>query len=328
MAESGLRNPTPADLDVRYRWKLLRAGGFKLDAGSMFGLIPRVVWSKSVPTDEQGRMDVHHNCVLIERATDVPPGVDAPRLILLECGTGNKLDAKMASVFALEPRWVYDALHEIDCDPKDIERVLVTHLHFDHAGGLTRMPLAGEAGGAHNAVPSFPNATVHVQAREWADALANRSVMTRTYYKDHLEPIADRVITVDSQRPFIAGTIVDRDADPALPLDLRMSEVAPGVHVFAVPGHTWGQQAMCFRDPSGRTIVFTPDVMPTAAHLGAAYSLAYDVEPYTSMVSKRWLLSEAALRRWTLVLDHEPGNPVRLVESDGKGWFRLPESTA
>ena len=125
--------PRPADhgLDIRYRWTLLRAGGFKLDAGSMFGLIPRVVWSKAVQTDAHGRMDVHHNCVLLERATDVPPGVDAPRLLLLECGTGNKLDAKMASVFALDGRWIHDALHEADCSPNDIERVLVTHMHFE-----------------------------------------------------------------------------------------------------------------------------------------------------------------------------------------------------
>lgn len=319
-------DPTGLAPDIRYRWRLLRAGGFKLDAGSMFGLIPRVVWSKSVPTDAIGRMDVHHNCLLLERATDPPPGIDAPKLVLIECGTGNKLDAKMASVFALDGRWIYDALHEADCDPRDIERILVTHLHFDHAGALTRKALAGEDGGPHNAVPSFPNAIIHCQAREWSDALANRSVMTKTYYRDHLEPIAGQVRTIESQRPFVSGAIVERDADPIVPIDLRMTEVLPGVRVFLVPGHTWGQQAISFKDPSGRTVVFTPDVMPTAAHLGAAYSLAYDVEPYTSMVSKRWFLAEAAERGWTLVLDHEPGNPVCTVHADGKGWFTLKPS--
>lgn len=328
MTQPGFGSTSRDCPDIRYRWTLLRAGGFKLDAGSMFGLIPRVVWSRSVSTDEQGRMDVHHNCLLLERATEAPPGVHAPKLILLECGTGNKLDSKMASVFALEPRWVCDALHEVGCDPKDIEGVVVTHLHFDHAGGLTRRPLPGESGGAHHAVPSFPNARIHVQAREWADALANRSVMTRTYYRDHLEPIADRVAAVESPRPFVSGALVERNADPMVPLDLRMTEVAPGLRVFVVPGHTWGQQAMCFRDTSGRSIVFTPDVMPTAAHVGAAYSLAYDVEPYTSMVSKRWFLTEAAERQWTLVLDHEPGNPIRTVQPDGNGWFHLVESSA
>lgn len=318
---------TGTPIDVRYRWTLLRAGGFRLDAGSMFGLIPRVVWSKSVRVDERDRMDVHHNCILLERATDVPPGTDAPRLILLECGTGNKLDAKMADVFALDGRWVYDALHEVDCDPKDIERVVISHLHFDHAGGLTRKPLPGESGGTHNAVPSFPNAGISVQAREWSDALANRSVMTRTYYRDHLEPIADRVLTVDSPRPFLPGVIPDRDADPAVPFDGRTTEIAPGLRTFLVPGHTWGQQATLFTDVQGRTLVFTPDVLPTLAHVGAAYSLAYDVEPYTSMVSKRWFLGEAADRNWTLVLDHEPGNPVCTVARDDRGWFGLSPSS-
>ncbi len=328
MTQNGIGLANTTDLDIRYRWKLLRAGGFKLDAGSMFGLIPRVVWSKAVATDDQGRMDVHHNCLLLERATDVPDGVVSPKLILVECGTGNKLDAKMAGVFALEPRWVYDALHEVDCDPKDIERVVVTHLHFDHAGGLTRKPMPGEGGGAHNAIPSFPNAVIHAQAREWSDALANRSVMTRTYYRDHLDPVAERMVTVDSPRPFVSGTILDRDAEPLVPMELRTTEIVPGLRVFLVPGHTWGQQAISFRDTSGRNVVFTPDVMPTAAHLGAAYSLAYDVEPYTSMISKRWFLGEAAARGWTLVLDHEPGNPVRGVVPDGKGWYQLPESSA
>lgn len=326
MAPNEIGNPDATGPDVRYRWKLLRAGGFRLDAGSMFGLIPRVVWSRTVETDDQGRMEVHHNCLLLERATSLPDGVSAPKLVLIECGTGNKLDAKMAGVFALESRWVGDALHEVGCHPNDIERVFITHLHFDHAGGLTRKPVPGEHGGVHTAVPSFPNAIIHAQAREWSDALANRSVMTRTYYRDHLEPIAERVAAIDSARPFVPGAIVERDAEPLVPLDLRMSEVVPGIRVFLVPGHTWGQQAISFRDPTGRTVVFTPDVMPTAAHLGAAYSLAYDVEPYTSMVSKRWFLGEAASRGWTLVLDHEPGNPIRTVVPDGKGWYQLPES--
>lgn len=329
-----LTQPSQA-LDVRYRWTLLRAGGFKLDAGSMFGLIPKVVWSKSVQIDDRGRMDVHHNCLLLERATDVPPGIDAPKLILLECGTGNKLDQKMADVFALDGTWIYDALHGADCDSKSIERVLVTHLHFDHAGGLTRRPLAGEqgwgggrAGGGHDAVPSFPNAAIHVQAREWADALANRSVMTRTYYRDHLEPIADRIRLIESVPPFPPGAIVDRDAAPLGSVALRTTEVCPGLGVFLVPGHTWGQQAMTFTDPAGRRIVFTPDVLPTAAHIGAAYSLAYDVEPYTSMISKGWFLAAAAREGWTLVLDHEPGHPVFTVIEDGRGWFSLVPSPA
>jgi glyoxylase-like metal-dependent hydrolase (beta-lactamase superfamily II) len=296
----------------------------------MFGLVPRVVWSKTVPTDDRGRITVQHNCLLLERSG---PG-DGPKLILLEAGTGDKLDAKSRDIFALEQRSIVDALHEADCRPEDINAAIVTHLHFDHAGGLTRLCRAGEKPdwaetGSAGVKLTFPNATVFTQAREWNDALANRSVMTRTYFRDHLEPVRSQVRLVDSPRPFPFGYTPDRDETPITPVSLRTTEVAPGLFVFLVPGHTWGQQAMMFTDTQGRTVVFTPDVMPTAAHVGAAYSLGYDVEPYTSMISRRWFLEEAATGNWLLVLDHEPGNPSRAVRRTGegaKGWFELVEA--
>lgn len=296
----------------------------------MFGLVPRVVWSKTVPTDDRGRITVQHNCLLLERSG---PG-DGPKLILLEAGTGDKLDAKSRDIFALEQRSIVDALHEADCRPEDINAAIVTHLHFDHAGGLTRLCRAGEKPdwaetGWAGVKLTFPNATVFTQAREWNDALAKRSVMTRTYFRDHLEPVRAQVSLVDSPRPFPFGYTPDRDETPITPVSLRTTEVAPGLFVFLVPGHTWGQQAMMFTDTQGRTVVFTPDVMPTAAHVGAAYSLGYDVEPYTSMISRKWFLEEAATGNWLLVLDHEPGNPLRAVRRTGegtKGWFELVEA--
>src|SRR5262249_11558995 len=100
----------------------------------------------------------------------------------------------------------------------------------------------------------------------------------------------------------------------------------PGIFVFMAPGHTWGQQAIRFTDAGGRKVVFTPDVMPTAWHVGAAYNLAYDVEPYTSMATRRWYLGEAERNRWVLCLDHEVGNPFRSVKSNGKGWWELEEA--
>lgn len=319
---------------TRYRWTLLRAGEFRLDGGSMFGLIPRSVWMRQVTPDERGRITVQHNCLLLERVGDNRGAEPGPRLILLEVGTGDKLDEASRDLFAMQPRSILDALHEIDCRPADIGGVIVSHLHFDHAGGLTRRAAAGESpdwtGPAsgfagkrsdHGVKRTFPAARVVVQRREWSDALANRSVMTRTYFADHLQPVAEQVHLVDSCPPFAPGLTPERDALPAVPQATRETEVFPGVFVFQTPGHTWGQQATRFVDEHGREVVFVPDVMPTAAHLGQAYSLAYDVEPYTSMVSRGWLLEEAVNRGWTLVLDHEPGHPVFRVQRGAKGWF-------
>ncbi len=346
-------------LSPRYTFRLLRAGTFKLDGGSMFGLIPRTVWSRSVPTDDKGRITVQHNCLLLERAEGQGPRAESqsasplgprppalgPSRLLIECGTGNKLDAKMRDVFALENRSIIDALADVRVAPESIDAVVVSHLHFDHAGGLTRLPRPGESptwpsppnddggGGSSQSggcVPTFPNARIFTQLREWNDAIVNRSVMTKTYYPDHLFPIADRIVKLDSPRPYPLGVTPDRDELPRTPIDYRLTEIAPGagVFVFLVPGHTWGQQAVLFREPDaprgkGRTIVFTPDVMPTLAHNGPAYSLAYDVEPYTSMLSRRWLLTEAAQRDWVLCLDHEPANPLVRVRANSKGWFDL-----
>lgn len=342
----------PFEVDARYAWTLLRAGTFKLDAGSMFGLVPKVVWQKAATSggaiDDKGRLIVSHNCLLLRRVDSnaAPVQSGEPKVILLECGSGDKLDSKMQGVFDLQPsaarpgrpRSIIDALQEVKVAPESVDAVVVSHLHFDHAGGLTRLCKPGETptwpcppnsdggGGSSQTggcVVTFPNAKIHVQQREWNDAIKNRSVMTKTYYPDHLWPIEDRLVLADSPRPFPSGYTPDRDEQPRTPVELRATLIAPGLSVFLTPGHTWGQQATMFRDAQGRTIVFCPDVMPTVHHVGAAYSLAYDVEPYTSMLSKRWLLAEAAEKGWILCLDHESGPPLVRVKDDGRGWFVL-----
>jgi glyoxylase-like metal-dependent hydrolase (beta-lactamase superfamily II) len=327
-------------MTIRYRPTLLRAGEFRLDGGSMFGLIPRSVWSRACVPDEKGRIPVQHNCLLLERIDEAPAGgtLASPKIVLIETGTGNKLDVKNREIFALGERSIEDALHEAGCRAEDVGLVTATHLHFDHAGGMTRLCRVGEtadwtgaastfggARGEHGVKLTFPNAKVVVQAREWEDAVKGRSVMTRTYFADHLGAVATRKIEIDSPRPFPSGYTPERDERPQVPVGMRSTEIAPGLFAFLVPGHTWGQQGFWFVDAKGRTVVFVPDVMPTAWHNGLAYSLAYDVEPYTSMISRQWLLSEAAEGGWLLVLDHEPGNPVRRVVANGKGWFDLVE---
>lgn len=303
-----------------YSWTLLRAGRFRLDGGGMFGVIPRAVWTRAARPDDRNRIEVQHNCVLLTSA-----GHDAAGPILLEAGTGNKADDKMRDIFGLEDRWVGDALAEAGSRCQDIRHVIISHLHFDHAGGLTRRLLPGEspAHPAHPVALSFPNAEVIVQRQEWIDAARNNSVMTRTYFPDHLEPVEPTLRLIDTVHPYPGGEHPARDQEPALPLEQRCTQVLPGVHVFRVPGHTWGQQATLFRDDRGRAVVFTPDILPTAAHIGAAYSLAYDVEPYVSMVCRAWFLREACRRDWLLILDHEPGNPLVRVRDNGKGWYTL-----
>lgn len=327
-----------------YRWQLLRAGRFLLDGGGMFGLIPKVVWSKAATPDDKNRIELAHNCLLLE-STLPDPMLGRPRRVLIEAGTGDKLDEKMAKIFGLDGRTVETCVTEAGVDCAEIDHTIVTHLHFDHAGGLTRLVREGEephwlinkdgvSSGAHRAIRfTFPNAELIVQRREFVDARNNDSVMTKTYYKDHILPFEDESLTlpdgrartrlVDSERPFPLNRKPSRDEMPKATLEQRMTEVVPGISVFLVPGHTWGQQAVHFTDHHGNKVVFTPDVMPTAWHAGQAYSLAYDVEPYTSMVTKGWFLKEAAERNWLLALDHEPTHPLQRVRPNDHGWYDL-----
>jgi glyoxylase-like metal-dependent hydrolase (beta-lactamase superfamily II) len=316
----------PADLPfaARHPWRLLQAGPLALDGGAMFGIVPRPIWSRAIQPDARHRIHVAHNCLVL----DAPGG----GRILVEAGSGGKFDAKLRDIYGLTDRTVLDAVAEV-ASPADVRHAIVTHLHFDHAGGLTRLARAGEPPHwtapttGQGVVRSFGDAEIVVQAREWHDAVANSSVMTRTYLRENLEPIAPRLRLVESPPPFPPGLVPGRDALPATPLESRLTEVLPGICVFLVPGHTWGQQAVLFTDDRGRTVVFVPDVMPTVHHVAAASSLAYDVEPYTTMLSKRWLLAEAAARDWLLVLDHEPDTPCVRVRPDGRGWFTLvPEA--
>ena len=331
---------------MQYKWTLLRAGQFLLDGGGMFGVIPKVIWERSIQCDEKNRIQLMHNCILLE-SVENNPQTGKPHRYLIEAGTGDKLDEKMSKIFGLDGTTVESQVVAAGVDVNDIEATIVTHLHFDHAGGLTRKVRDGEepdwvatkpgsASGDCNEIKfTFPNACLIVQRREWTDARNNDSVMTKTYYRDHILPFEDdrtpladehpRLRLIDSPRPFPQNRKPSKGEFPKSTLEERMSQVLPGIRVFLVPGHTWGQQAVMFDDDQGRTIVFTPDVMPTHYHAGQTYSLSYDVEPFTSMVTKEWFLKEASERDWVLVLDHEPANPCFRVKANESGWYQLVE---
>jgi glyoxylase-like metal-dependent hydrolase (beta-lactamase superfamily II) len=166
--------------------------------------------------------------------------------------------------------------------------VVVTHLHFDHAAGLTTNDRNG------NPVPTFPNADVYVQKTEWEDALENKSTMTRTYLRSHLDPIANRVKLLDGEW-----------------------EIYPESNITVSPlmGHTWGMQGVRFNDGKG-TLCFPGDVLPTVHHVGLSFSIGYDMLPYHNMITKHRLFQNALSGKWRLVLDHEPGHAVVRVKAD------------
>ena len=276
-----------------HQWntRIIQAGSFRLDGGSMFGIIPKAIWKTWSKPDEANRIDLQCNLVLLE---------DGEHRVLIECGYGEKWSTKDRAIFAMEDRTAVDALEEVGVAPDEITHVLLTHLHFDHAGALTRWadPEAGDEGGF---VPGFPNASILVQKTEWEDASSNRSTMTKTYLSSHLEPIANRIKTLDGA-----------------------CEPLPGIQVGPMPGHTWGQQAVSWSD-TDRAFVFPGDVCPTQVHAHPSASMAYDVEPWTNMNSKMGLLKSCHEQGRSMILGHEPKEPlVRVVQDERRrGSFTL-----
>ena len=200
----------------------------------------------------------------------------------------------------MEDRTVLDALREVAVAAEDVTHVVLSHLHFDHAGALTDWSDhdLGDAGGF---AASFPRAELIVQKRELEDALSNHSTMSRTYLRSHLDPVLDRFRTTDG-----------------------VQEPLPGIEVRPVPGHTWGQQSIHWSDLE-RRYAFPGDLCPTLLHAHPSANMAYDVEPWTNMLQKQSFLRACIEEQSMILLDHDPDNPLAtVVESDQQsGRFEL-----
>jgi len=258
----------------------LRTGSFRLDGGGMFGLIPKTMWSGWIEADAYNRIALSTRSLLVESARD--------GLVLVEAGCGDKWTDRERAMYDLERRTAVDALAELGVDPRDIAHVVLTHLHFDHAAGLTR---AGDAGPA----PVFPNARIHVQRQEWTDALANKSTMTKTYFRSHLDPVAAQVELCDGECAPLAGFTL-----------------------IPTPGHTWGHQSVLIEAP-GAPVLYAGDACPTIHHAHPAASLGYDMMAYESMRSKLEILGRASAGGWRIALDHDPAHAfARTAEREGR----------
>jgi len=251
----------------------------------MFGLIPKTMWSGWIEADAYNRIALATRSLLVESARD--------GLVLVEAGCGDKWTDRERAMYDLERRTAVDALAELGVDPRDIAHVVLTHLHFDHAAGLTRAGTAGPES-------VFANARIHVQREEWNDALENKSTMTKTYFRSHLDPVATQVELHDGTCAPLAGFTL-----------------------IPTPGHTWGHQSVLIDAPdravSSPPVLFAGDVCPTIHHAHPAASLGYDMLAYEAMLSKRMIPGRALREGWLVALDHDPEHPLaRPAEVDGR----------
>lgn len=261
--------------------QVVSGGRFRLDGGSMFGIVPKALWERLRSADEHNRIALDTNCVLV-RTPDAT--------LLIDTGNGAKIGEKDREIFAIHAGDCIEAnLTAAGVTPAEITHVILTHLHLDHAGGGARLQ-------DDELVPAFPNARYFVQRGEFDAAAANRSHMKTTYRDENFLPLR------------AAGVLELLDGD---------AEIVPGVRVAVTGGHTPHHQAVLIQS-CGQTAFYAGDICPTTSHLRAPYNMAYDLDPLTSMRVKGEYLARAAAENWLWLFDHDPETPtVRITESKG-----------
>lgn len=262
----------------------IEAGVQQLDGGAMFGVVPKPLWERRIPADTQNRIPLAMRCLLVE----------APNaLVLIDTGVGNKYNQKFADIYGIsnegDPTRLEDGIRHAGFDPTDIDIVLNTHLHFDHAGGNTVRHPDGEIR------PAFPDARHIVQRGELDFAGSKNERIRASYLPDNYD-----VITQAGLWDLVEG--------PA--------EVTAGVTVTMTPGHTPFHQSVLI-ESDGEVACYLADVCPTSAHLPLPWIMGYDLEPLVTLESKRGLWTRAYQEDWLLIFEHDPRVP----------WGRLDPET-
>jgi glyoxylase-like metal-dependent hydrolase (beta-lactamase superfamily II) len=247
----------------------LSDGFFRLDGGAMFGVVPKPLWEKRAPADERNRIRLGVRPLLI-RTGD--------RHVLVDAGIGDKMTAKEADIYGLDRQIHLDhSLAAAGLTADDIDVVIASHLHFDHAGGFTAL-IDGTLR------PRFPRARYFVRRAEWEDATHPHERNRASYLAPNFLPLRD------------AGVLEFVESD---------GELLPGISVWRTGGHTMHHQLIKI-ESAGRTAVFPADLMPTTAHIDAPWIMGYDLYPMDTFFYKKPFVREAIEREYVIFFEHDP----------------------
>jgi glyoxylase-like metal-dependent hydrolase (beta-lactamase superfamily II) len=274
----------------RYEISSVVDAWFAADGGALFGIVPRPLWERRVAADARNRVRLASRCLVA-----VDP--EARRVVLVDCGLGDKWDAKRADMFAIDrSAGGLDAgLARLRLSRADVTDVVLTHLHFDHAGGVTRRGPGGRLELA------FPRAIHHLQRRAWHHAQAPTERDAGSFFPEDFEVLAH-----SNQLHLVDGE----------------AQLFPDVDLIVSEGHTPGQQLPRFRG-DGTHVTYCADVIPTHVHLRPSWIMAYDLFPVTTLEEKKVLMAEALEDGGVLAFDHDTEMAAcRLGEEDGHPVFR------
>lgn len=263
-----------------YRITLMNLGNFALDGGAMFGVVPKVIWNKLLPADELNRIPLATNCLLLEYEDE---------LCFVDAGMGNKWSEKHRDMYGMvfDAAHAHDILHSlaaIGIEGRHITKHLLTHLHFDHAGGATRINASGEL------VPTFENAEYVVHRGDWVDAHDPTPKSKASYLKENFDPLE------------ASGRLKLLDGD--------VNEILPGLSFRVTGGHIAHHQILVLDLPElEQGFVFWGDLVPMHHHLRIPYVPAYDLYPIEVMAVKERLLKEAYDKHWLNIFEHDTQYP-------------------
>jgi glyoxylase-like metal-dependent hydrolase (beta-lactamase superfamily II) len=261
----------------------LTDGIWRNDGGCMFGVVPRELWQRDHPADDRNRIRLNLVCPLILKGREA---------VVVDTGIGNRLSEAERKIFDHGDGWLIDGLKRLGMEPGDITQVLLSHLHFDHCGGIVRRQNTGSL------TASFPNARIFLQKGEFEVAQNSTNEWLRGAYRhvaECLQPVADRL------------ELIDDDID-----------LLPGVTAVVTGGHTERHQVALVHS-LGEFFIHLADIVPTRSHMRGPWNQAYDLDALRTMERKSHYLERAVAERWWVSFAHDPSiYAARIVYAEGR----------
>jgi glyoxylase-like metal-dependent hydrolase (beta-lactamase superfamily II) len=256
-------------------------GTYPLDGGALFGVIPKVMWSRKVAADEKNLITCGLNSLLIRTGRQT---------VLVETGMGNKLSDRMIKFYG-QPAQLLSNFAAGGVSPEDIDIVINTHLHFDHCGWNTTRDRNGKI------VPTFPRAKYFAPEGEWQYSRRPSDRDSISFVSDNYDPLV-----ASGQMTLLKGG----------------EEIVPGISVETFPGHTAHMQAVIVRS-AGKTACYISDLIPDTAHIDPTWGMSFDLYPLQTIESKKKYYAQSVSEKWLTVFTHDHNMPWAYVERDEHG---------
>lgn len=270
----------------KYNIYSIQTGLFRLDGGAMFGVVPKPLWSKTNPADDRNRIDMCMRSLLL---------VSDKKKVLIDNGIGYKMPDKLNDIYGVDHSQftLEKELFKLGLLPEDITDVILTHLHFDHAGGSTYIDDEGKL------KLTFPNAVHYVQDKQWNWA-------NNPSERDKASFMPENFLLINEK-----GSLNLLKGD---------SSFDENIEAIVINGHTPGQQMVKISDGK-ETILFAGDLLPMASHVHIPFIMGYDLFPLTTVDEKKKYLPIAAEENWKIVFEHDPYSGLCTIGKSDKGFF-------